>query len=151
MLYYLKAMFRYLSVLQLLEEKELKKTDFIVTENYHIRLHETTAKRLIERIKINFNTTTLHRNMSYKNQVLISENLRILTNYISGNINNLSFTLPEIKLKRNDHIDLKQKILDMSSEERRRLGINKSTLWYMKKNLKEGKKIKIYGKMIKKL
>ncbi|MEM0106857.1 MAG: CRISPR-associated endonuclease Cas1, partial [Candidatus Micrarchaeaceae archaeon] len=33
-----------LSVIQLLEEKKLKKTDFIVTENYNIRLRENTVK-----------------------------------------------------------------------------------------------------------
>jgi len=35
----------------------------------------------------------------------------------------------------------------MSPEERRRLGINRNTLWYMKKNILEGKKIKIYEKV----
>jgi len=34
----------------------------------------------------------------------------------------------------------------MSPEERKRLGINKSTLWYMKNNIKKGKRIKLYRK-----
>lgn len=40
-----------LSVIQLLEEKKLKKSDFIVTENYNIRLRESTAKALIEKVR----------------------------------------------------------------------------------------------------
>ena len=36
-----------LSVTQLLEEKKLKKADFIVTESYNIRLRENTAKALM--------------------------------------------------------------------------------------------------------
>ena len=39
----------------------------------------------------------------------------------------------------------------MTSEERKRLGINKSTLWYIKKNLAEGKTPKIYEKILLKL
>lgn len=32
-------------------------------------------------------------------------------------------------------------------DKRRKLGINKSTLWYMQKHIKEGKKIKVYNKV----
>ena len=42
------------SVIELLETK-LKKSDFIITKNYHIRLRPKTAKLLIEKIKDNFN------------------------------------------------------------------------------------------------
>ena len=39
----------------------------------------------------------------------------------------------------------------MTPEQRKRLGINKSTLFYMKKNIKNGKSIKIYDKVLSKL
>jgi len=39
----------------------------------------------------------------------------------------------------------------MSPEERRKLGINKSTLWYMKKNFADIKTRKIYSKVVEKL
>src|SRR5918912_1418500 len=61
LVYDLQEVFRWLvdlSVLQLLEEEKLKKSDFIVTENYYIRLKPATAKMLIERIGLNFNITT---------------------------------------------------------------------------------------------
>ena len=41
--------------------------------------------------------------------------------------------------------------LFISPEERKRLGINKSTLWYQKKNLIEGKKIKLYTNVLSKI
>jgi len=46
---------------------------------------------------------------------------------------------------------LRNKILSMSPEERKRLGINKSTLWYMKKNISSKDKIKIYDKILDRL
>lgn len=39
----------------------------------------------------------------------------------------------------------------MTPENRKKLGINKSTLFYMKRNLKSGTKIKIYKKILVKL
>ena len=36
-------------------------------------------------------------------------------------------------------------------EDRKTLGINKSTLWYMQKHIKEGKRIKVYGKVMSKI
>jgi hypothetical protein len=36
----------------------------------------------------------------------------------------------------------------ITPQDRKRLGINKSTLWYMQKHIKEGKKVKMYRKII---
>jgi hypothetical protein len=39
------------------------------------------------------------------------------------------------------------KILTMTTEERKAKGINKSTLWYQRNNLKMGKNINVYNKV----
>ena len=39
----------------------------------------------------------------------------------------------------------------ITPQDRKRLGINRSTLWYMQKHIKEGKKIKVYSKVIGKI
>ena len=46
-----------------------------------------------------------------------------------------------MNMNRNDNLELRDKILNMTSDERKKLGINKSTLWYIKKNLSERKKL----------
>ena len=59
LVYDVQELFRWLidiSVIQLLEEKKIKKSDFIITENYHTRLGEDVAKLLIEKIDSNFNS-----------------------------------------------------------------------------------------------
>ena len=50
-------------MIQLLEEKKIKKVDFIITENYHTRLGEDAAKLLIEKIKFKFHTTIALNNL----------------------------------------------------------------------------------------
>ena len=103
-----------LSVIQLLEEKKLKKADFIVTENYNIRLRDTTTKALIEKIKLNFNTRALYNGKYYSYQNILYENVRLLANYIIGKSNKLQFNVPEFKIKRDDNIDIQSKVLSLT-------------------------------------
>ncbi|MCL5404582.1 MAG: CRISPR-associated endonuclease Cas1 [Candidatus Marsarchaeota archaeon] len=140
-----------LSVIQLLEEKRLKKADFIVTENYNIRLRESTAKALIEKIKLNFNARALYNGKYYSYQNILYENVRLLANYIMGKSDKPQFKVPEFKIKREDSTGVRSKVLSLTPQDRKRLSVNKSTLWYMKKHIKEGKKIKIYGKVFRKI
>ena len=56
-----------------------------------------------------------------------------------------------MKLNRNDNVELREKILNMTPNERRKLGINKSTLWYIQKNIAENKTLKIYEKILTKI
>ncbi len=42
--------------------------------------------------------------------------------------------------------EIRSKIMSIDPEKRKELGINKSTLWYQQKKIKEGKTIKVYNK-----
>ena len=140
-----------LSVIQLLEEKKLKKADFIVTENYNIRLRETTAKALIEKIRLNFNSRVFYNGKYYSYQNVLYENVRMLANYIIGKSSKLQFDIPEFGIKREDNTEVRNKVLSLTPQDRKRLNINKSTLWYMQKHVKEGKRIKVYRQIRSKL
>ena len=136
---------------RLLEEKRLKKANFIVTENYNIRLRENTAKALIEKIRLNFNAKALYNGKYYSYQNILYENVRLLANYIIGKSGKLQFNIPEFEIKREDNTEIRNKVLSLTPQDRKRLGINKSTLWYMQKHVKEGKRIKVYGKVMDKI
>ena len=140
------------SVIQLLEEKKIKKSDFIITENYHTRLGEDVAKLLIEKINSNFNARYNYKNgKNYSHQIILQDNLQQLSNFIIGKKQEFDFVIPKMKLNRNADLELKEKILNMTSDERKKLRINKSTLWYIKKNLSDGKTIKIHEKIVSKI
>ena len=155
LVYDIQELFRWLidiSVIQLLEEKKIKKSDFIITENYHIRLGEDIAKLLIEKINSNLNSRYNYKNgKNYSYQIILQDNLQQLSNFIAGKKKEFDFVVPKMKLNRNDNVQLRGKILNMTPEERKLLGINKSTLWYIKKNLSEGKTSKIYEKILLKI
>jgi len=74
------------------------------------------------------------------------ENIRELSRYVIGNSKNLEFTIPDIEIKRNDNSQIRDRIMSIDPEKRKKLKINKSTLWYQQKKIKEGKTIKMYRK-----
>ena len=76
----------------------------------------------------------------------MSENIRELSRYITGNSKQLEFSIPDIKIKRNDNSQIRERIMSIDPEKRKESKINKSTLWYQQKKIKEGKTIKIYNK-----
>jgi len=152
LVYDIQELFRWLidiSVIQLLEEKEIKKSDFIITENYHTRLGENVTKLLIEKINSNFNARYNYKNgKNYSYQIILQDNLQQLANFIVDKKREFDFSIPKMKLNRNYDLELQEKILNMTTDEREKLGINKSTLWHIKKNISEGKTPKISNKII---
>ena len=155
LVYDFQELFRWiidLSVLQTLEKyPKLKKSDFILTENYNIRLKDTVASILIDKIKDNLNKKVPYKGKNYYYSNVLADNVSKLAHYVSEKSKKIEFTVPEFVFTRNDLLTLQQKILNMTPSERKRHGINKSTLFYMKKNLKSGKNIKIYSKVLDKL
>ncbi len=150
LVYDLQELFRYVvdySVIELLETK-LKQSDFITTENYHIRLKPDTAKLLIEKLKNNFNKRYEFRNKQHTLDNIMFENVRELSRYISGKAKTLDFKIPDIEISRNDTIDMRNKIMSIDPKERKKLKLNKSTLWYQQKKIKEGKNLKVYHKTL---
>jgi hypothetical protein len=63
----------------------------------------------------------------------------------------LEFDVPTLEIKRNDNLDIKQRILVMNLEERKRLGISKSGLRYQKKKLASRGSVKLYDKVLQKI
>jgi len=107
---------------------------------------------LIEKINSNFKSKYNYKNgKNYSYQIILQDNLQQLSNFITEKKKEFRFVIPKMKLNRNDDVKLREKILEMTSGKRKRLGINKSTLWHIKKNLAEGKILKIYEKILLKI
>ena len=156
LVYDIQELFRWIidvSVIQVLEEKKLRKKDFLVTENYNTRLRENTSKILVEKIKNNFNTKVPYkRNRNHSFQNILLDNTQMLSNFISGKAKKLGFLIPDMPFENSlDFKKIKQDLIQMTPERRKELGINKSTLWYLKKNIESGKKPRIYKKVLEKL
>jgi CRISPR-associated protein Cas1 len=74
------------------------------------------------------------------------ENIRELSKYVLGKAMEMKFNIPNINIERNDNTEMRNKIVSIDPEKRKELKINKSTLWYQQRKIKEGKTIKVYNK-----
>ena len=102
-----------------------------------------TAKLLTEKIKNNFNQRYDFRDKKHNLENIILEDIREFGKYLSKRSKNFEFIIPKINIKRNDCTNLRKKIESIETEERKILKINKSTLWYQQRKIKEGKPVKL--------
>ena len=90
---------------------------------------------MIEKINSNFNAKNNYKNgKNYSYQIILQDNLQQLANFIVEKKEEFNFVIPKMQLNRNDDVALRNRILDMTSGVREKLGINKSTLWHIRKN-----------------
>jgi CRISPR-associated protein Cas1 len=106
-----------------------------VTEDYHVRLEEHTIKMLIDKIKVNFNEHRQYKSRNTTYDTILKDNIQQLAIYLQDRQKELHFNVPYVQLKRNDDNATRDFILNMTPEQRKELGINKSILWYIQKNL----------------
>ena len=83
-------------------------------------------------------------------QTILFGNVQGLAHFVIGKSKRLDFGMPPLAVKRNDDLDVQERILAMTPQERKALGISKSGLWYQKR-LAESKTIKVYDKVLSKL
>jgi hypothetical protein len=79
---------------------------------------------------LNFNRTANYKAKNHTYQNILLDYVQQLANYIVDKRKDLHLIIPPVKIHRSDPLELQQKILAMSSDERKWLDINKSILWY---------------------
>jgi CRISPR-associated protein Cas1 len=76
---------------------------------------------------------------------------RELAQYLLNKRKDINFSTPSTKLTRIDNYEVREKIIKFPYSKAKKLGINKSTLWYLKQNAISGKPFKIYKKVRERL
>jgi CRISPR-associated protein Cas1 len=109
-----------LSVLQLLEEKKLERSDFILTDNYHLRLKPATARMLVEKIRLNMGFKVPYRyGEQFTYQTILLDCVQVLANFVIGKHKELQLNIPSMKMRRSDPLELRQIILGISAPEKK--------------------------------
>lgn len=154
--YDLQEPFRWLvdlSVIEILRNGKLdRKKDFIVTENYHVRLRASAGKVLIDRLSANMNRKVPVGDRSYAFETLVLETARKLARHLTEPKSPLEFRYP-FGADEAGYVgpDLKDRVGAITYAEGRKLGISKAGLFYMKRRAAEGKPLRLYRKVARKL
>jgi CRISPR-associated protein Cas1 len=154
--YDLQEPFRWLvdlSVLEVLRGGKLdRKRDFIVTENYHVRLRPTAAKALVDRFSTNMNRKVAVGGRNFAYETLVQEAARKLGRHLIAPSSRLALACP-FEVGESGHVgsDVSERVGSMTYAEARKLGISKAGLWDMKKRAESGRPLRLYGKVARRL
>jgi CRISPR-associated protein Cas1 len=153
LVYDLMEPFRWITdttVIDCLESQEFKRSDFFRTDNYVLRMKPSAVRRLLNRLRGRFNSTTKYLGKSYRWDTVILLKAQDLARHILDG-EPLNFSIPSPELERTDSSELRNRILTLSQSEARRLEISRSTLHYLRKNARSNAPFKIYRKVCERL
>lgn len=135
-----------LTAVRLIESRTIQPSDFLIDSDYKAFLKEDSARSVTEWLAVNLNRIVTVGGQNMKVESVIDLDARRLARYISGQSRSLNLRASFTADESHASSDLRQRILSMTPEERKKLGISKTTLWYARRNVKEGKPIRIYSK-----
>jgi CRISPR-associated protein Cas1 len=115
-------------------------------DNYVLRLRPEAVRKLIDALRIKFNSLVRYKGRSYSWDTLIRLKAQELANHILGKRTNLNFSEPKPVLHRTDSEAIRSRILSLTRAEARKLGIRKNTRWYLQHRAKNSVPLKIYAK-----
>jgi CRISP-associated protein Cas1 len=142
-----------LSVIEVIRDGKLDpKKDFVVTENYHVRLRPTAAKILIDRFSANLNRKVSVKGRSFAFETLIQESARKLGRHLTDPKARFDLSYP-FAAGESGHVEsgVAERVTSMTYSEGRKLGLSKAGLWDMKRRAAEGKPVRLYRGLRRKL
>ncbi|HYW01584.1 MAG TPA: CRISPR-associated endonuclease Cas1 [Candidatus Acidoferrum sp.] len=132
------------TVIECLEHDRFGRKDFYRLDNYVLRLKPEAVKKLLDALRIKFNSPVRYRNKLYGWDVIMRLKAQELAAFILNKRTTISFEEPRPVLQRDDSETLREAILSMSASEARRRGIRGNTLWYAQRRAKSREQFKIY-------
>ncbi len=155
LVYDLQEPFRWLAdvtVLDAFESGVLDLKDFYFLGNdYRYRIEVEAKRRFLKLLQEKFNSGTNYKGGVCKWDTIILKKTQELARYLSGKTKKIDFAESTLKLERNDTLDLRKRILELTQKEAKELGIGKSTLHYLRKHARSNKSFKIYARVGEKL
>jgi hypothetical protein len=126
--------------------------DFYFTgDDYRYRIGPEAKQRFLELLRERFNSAVRYKGRAFKWDTVVEQKAAELGHYLVGRTSELDFTEPSPQLTRIDSKALRCRILSLSKSEAKELGIGKSTLHYLRRNVGQQRPFAIYRKVRAKL
>jgi CRISPR-associated protein Cas1 len=155
LVYDLQEPFRWLvdlSVIEVLAGRQLdRKKDFVTTDNYHVRLRPRAIGLLADRLTQNFNRAVPFRGQRRTFDAISFETARNLARYLLGQSKRLDLGFPFGAFDGALDTQSAEAVLAMTAEERKACGIRPNTFHYLKRRAAEGKPLRLYGRVARRL
>jgi len=143
LVYDLQEPFRWLgdvTTIEAFESGALDMKDFYFTgDDYRYRIEIEAKRRFLELLKARFNSGVKYRGKLWKWDTVILSKTQELARFLPDKSREIDFIEPRPSLQRSDTLELRERILDLTQREARELGIGKSTLHYLRNNVRQEK------------
>jgi len=126
--------------------------DFYFTGgDYRLRIKPPLLDRYAELLRQRFNSGVTYGGKRVTWDTLILRKCQELARYLLGKTTRFDLVNPKLTFEREDTQVLRKKILSLSGAQARKLGLNKSTLHYLRKRARDRKPFGIYEPVLAKL
>jgi hypothetical protein len=129
------------------EDETFGKTDFFLTDNYVLRLGPLAIKKLLEQLRLSFSSRVRYKQRSYSWDTVIQLKGQELGRYLLHKDNELDFINPQLDFNTVDSKIVRDKMISMTVSNARKIGIGKSTLWYLHRRAQANRPLKTYRKV----
>jgi CRISPR-associated protein Cas1 len=155
LVYDLQEPFRWLgdvTTIEAFESGTLDMKDFYFTgDDYRYHIEIDAKRRFLELLKERFNSGVKYGGKTWKWDTVILSKTQELARFLLGRSDTIGFAEPGLSLNRIDSLGLRQRILDLSAEEARKIGIGRSTLHYLRKNARSPRPFEIHHAVLNKI
>jgi CRISPR-associated protein Cas1 len=155
LVYDLEEPFRWIAdvtVVDAFESGRVDLPDFYFTgDDYRYRFETQAKRRFLDLLRERFNAGVRYNGRVLKWDTVIEQKAVELGRYLLGQPDNLDLLQPSPKLANSDERELRTKILDLSQLQAHKLGIEKSTLHYLRRRAESGHSFAVREKVRKKL
>jgi CRISPR-associated protein Cas1 len=155
LVYDLQEPYRWLvdyTVLTMILSRTFSWDDFYFTaEDYRLRIKPPLLDRYADLLREQFNSRVTYGGKRLAWDGVILEKSQELARYLLGKMDHFELESPRPILERSDSHAIRERILQLSASESRTLGLNKSTVHYLKKHARDGRPFKVYKPVLEKL
>ncbi len=141
-----------LTVMQAFESGSLDVPNFYFTgDDYRYRFDAEAKARFLNLLREQINSGVVYKGGVMKWDTVIQEKTTELGKYLTGRSRALDLTCPSPVLERTDDRAVREKILSLTQSQAEKLGIGRSSLHYLRKNVNAKESFRVYRKVLAKL
>jgi CRISP-associated protein Cas1 len=140
-----------LTVVELVETKAIESVDFQTDADYRVSLRELAAHRVVERLSQNFNRMVRVEGSRMKVDTVVDMECRRLARFLLRRTSGIDLSFPMAADSTKAETELVQRLMNLTAEDRKQLGIPKTTYHCIRRNLLAGRPIRVYKKVLQRL
>ena len=114
---------------------------------YRYRIETEAKRRFLDLLKERFNSPVQYRGKMWQWDTIIFNKVQELSRFLIGKSESIDLSEPQPSLKRSDDRDIRRQILELGQKQAEELGIDRSTLHYLRRHVESDRTFRLYNKV----